>query len=219
MENSIEPSRSCRVVNPTACQFLGKETPRRIMDSLREKGLNIGEIASKLDMTPQAVHHHIKKLEKAGLIHVIYQERRGHLIESYYRTTAQNYICYDEETHSESTGPRKEDLNAIMDGLDEIGFPMEVDEEKLMRLRETQEQVRKFRKVTSPADQICAKCGDAGFFLKSGPIDPVKSDRVYYYANLMMMSDEEYEKRVDAERALRQLLLSLRSKQKQREHS
>ncbi|UCH31256.1 MAG: winged helix-turn-helix transcriptional regulator [Candidatus Bathyarchaeota archaeon] len=189
------------------------------MNILREKGLNIGEIASQLNMTPQAVHHHMKKLEKAGLINVVYQERRGHLIESYYRTTAQNYICYDEESRGESTAPVKENLNVIMDGLKEIGFPMEVDEEKLTRLVKAQNRIRKFRKVTSPADQICARCGDAGFFLKSGPIDPVKSDRVYYYANLMLMSDEEYEKRVDAERALRQLLLSLRSKQTQKEHT
>jgi len=55
--------------------------------------MTVGQIASELDITPQAVYHHIRKLKKAKMIEVSREERVAHLIESYYRATAKAFIC------------------------------------------------------------------------------------------------------------------------------
>lgn len=196
----------CKTVKSEACKLLGGETQRKIIDLLRVRELAVCKIAKELNMTPQAIYHHIKKLENAGLVHVTREERCGHLIESYYRTTAENFICSTEELKGE---PLKEDLMDILNGLNKIGFKVEVNEEKVSKLAEIQARRRKFKKLHSPVPDICMKCGSTDFFLKFGPMDPVKLDYIYGYADLIMMTDEEYEEKVKSDREFRQFLLSI----------
>lgn len=198
----------CKVVESEACKLLGGNIQRKIVNLLRDNELTIGGIAKKLNMTPQAIYHHIKKLKNAGLVHVTREERccGGHLIEKYYKATAENFISYTEELKDESS---EEGLKDILNGLNKIGFKVEFDEEKLLKLAEIQARRRKFTKLQSPVPEICTKCGSGDFFLKAGPIDLLKLDHIYHYANLVMMTDEEYEERVNNERELRQFLLSI----------
>jgi hypothetical protein len=86
---------------------------------------------------------------------------------------------------------------------------MEIDEEKLLKLAEIQAKRKRFTKLHSPVPEICRKCGSGDFFLKSGPIDLLRLDQIYHYANLVMMTDEEYEERVNTERKLRRFLRSI----------
>ncbi|UCC33353.1 MAG: winged helix-turn-helix transcriptional regulator, partial [Candidatus Bathyarchaeota archaeon] len=196
----------CKVVESEACKLLSGDVRRDIINLLRDKEFTIGEIAKKLNMTQQAVYHHMKKLKNAELVHVTREERccGGHLIESYYQATAENFVCYDEEPKDKST---KDNFEEILNGLDKIGFKMEFDEEKLLKLAEIQAKRKKFAKLHSPVPEICRKCSSGDFFLKSGPLDILKLDHIYHYANLVMMTDGEYEERVNNERKLRHLLL------------
>lgn len=196
----------CKVVTPDACKLLGGETQRKIIDRLRAKELSVCDISKELNVTPQAIYHHIKKLENAGLISVTREERCGHLIESYYKTTAENFICSTEEIKGE---PLKEDLAAVLSDLNKIGFKLEVTEEKMSELTEILAKQKKFEKLPSPALEICRKCGSTEFFVKFGPMDLVKLDHTYHYANLIMMTDEEYEEKINLERELRQFLISI----------
>ncbi len=86
--------KSLKVISdPEAFQLLGDETRRKIVFLLRVKEMTVSQISAELNVTPQAVYHHIKKLQTAEMIEVTREERVGHLIESYYRTTAEVFIC------------------------------------------------------------------------------------------------------------------------------
>ena len=193
-------------VKPKALNLLVDETRRKIMSLLRDKELNVCTIADELNMTPQTIYHHIKKLENAGLVHVTREKRCGHLIESYYQATAENFICCNEKPKGE---PLKEDFMDVLTELNKMGFKMKVNKENASKLAEVQRRQMKFTKLRSPVDEMCMKCGATGFFLKFGPIDPLKLDRVYHYANLIMMSDEEYKESLKLNREMRQLLHSI----------
>lgn len=198
-------------VEPEALKLLGEETRRKIMDLVRDRELNVCAISEELGITPQTIYHHVKKLEKAGLIHVTREERCGHWIESYYQATAENFCsCSGGKLEGELS---KEDPIEVLNGLNEIGFEMDVDEDKALRLRELQKRRTKFTKLRSPVDEMCSKCGSTGFFLKSGLIDSLKLDKIYHYANLMMLTDEEFEESVRLDRELRKFLHSI-SKEK-----
>jgi DNA-binding transcriptional ArsR family regulator len=196
----------CKVVKPEACKLLEGETQRKILDLLRTNDLTVGKIAKELNLAPQSIYHHIKKLEKAGLIHITREKRCGHLIESYYQTTAENFVCSIEKPKDK---PLKKNSKEILDELNKIGFKMEVNEETASKLAKIQAKRRKFVKLHSPVPEICTKCGSTDYFVKVGPMDPVKLEYAYHYANLIMMNDKEYEKRVNLERELRRFLLSI----------
>ncbi|MDH5460722.1 MAG: winged helix-turn-helix domain-containing protein [Candidatus Bathyarchaeota archaeon] len=198
----------CKVVKSEAGKLLSGDVRRDIINLLRDNELTIGETAKKLNMTQQAVYHHMKKLKNAGLVHVTREERccGGHLIESYYKATAENFVCYDDEPKDKST---KDNLEEILNGLNKIGFKMEFDEEKLLKLAEILATRKRSTKLHSPVPEICKKCGSGDFFLKSGPMDLLKLDHIYHYANLVMMTDEEYEEKVNNEKELRHFLQSI----------
>jgi DNA-binding transcriptional ArsR family regulator len=189
-----------------AFKLLADETRRKIMSLLRDRELNVCTIAAELNMTSQNIYHHMQKLENAGLIHVTREKRCDHLIESYYQATAENFICSTEELKGE---PLKEDLMDTLNGLNKIGFKMEVNEEKVSELTELQQKRRKFTKLRSPVHEMCTKCSSTNFFLKFGQISPLKLDRIHHYANLIMMTDEEYEESIKHDRELRQFLRSI----------
>lgn len=208
-EKKAKPERKMLVkeVKPEVFRLLGDKTRRKIMLLLKDKELNMCTIADQLNLTPQNVYHHVKKLEKGGLIHVTREERCGHLIESYYQATAENF-CFSSDEKPEDE-PLREDLTDVLNGLNEIGFKMEVNEDKASKLREFQKRRMKFTKLRSPMHGMCEKCGSTDFFLKSGQIDPLTLDRIYHHANLIMMTDEEYEESIKLNRELRKFLRSI----------
>lgn len=196
----------CKEVKTEACKLLEGETQRKILDLLRTKESTAGKIAKKLNMAPQSIYHHIKKLETAGLIRVTREKRCGHLIESYYQTTADNFVCSTDKPNDNAI---KEDSSEILDELNKIGFKIDSNGETASKLAEIQMKRRKFAKLSSPVPEICSKCGSTDFFVKAGPMDPVKLEHTYHYANLMLMTDDEYEARINLEKELRQFLLSI----------
>jgi ArsR family transcriptional regulator len=46
---------------------------REILKMLRKKDMMAGEIASKFDMTPPSISHHLDKLKRAGLVTTVKQ--------------------------------------------------------------------------------------------------------------------------------------------------
>ena len=206
-ETPTTSSNLCKTIKPEACKLLEGETQRKILDLLRTSDLTVGKIAKELNLTPQSIYHHIKKLEKAGLIHVTSEKRCGHLIESYYRTTAGNFVFSIEKPEDKPV--KEENFKEILDEMNKIGFKMEINEEIVSKLVQIQEKRRKFVKLHSPVPEICTKCGSTDYFVKVGPMDPVKLEYAYNYANLIMMNDKEYEEKLNLERELRRLLLSI----------
>ena len=96
------------IKDPKAFYLFADETRRKIMHLLRVKEMNASQIAAELDLTPQAVYHHIKKLLKGGLVEVSREERCGHLIESYYRATAELFSFSQGKTTAKSLRDKKQ---------------------------------------------------------------------------------------------------------------
>lgn len=59
---------------------LADENRRRILEILKEGKLSTGELADKMEMTPQALSYHLKKLKQTDLI---------------YETKYKNFIYYE----------------------------------------------------------------------------------------------------------------------------
>lgn len=59
---------------------LADDNRRKILEILKEGKLSTGELADKMNMTPQALSYHLKKLKQADLI---------------YETKYKNFIYYE----------------------------------------------------------------------------------------------------------------------------
>ena len=189
------------IKDPEAFRLLGDETRRKIVFLLRVKEMTVSQIAAELNVTPQAVYHHIKKLQKGDLVEVAREERIGHLIESYYRATAECFTCSVGKT------PRggelaKEQLRAVLDALKRIGFNLEFEDNKISQLVDVQREL----------DECCG-CGkfeDAIAGLDD--VDFLTKQVVQEYAEILSMSDEEIAKQQELRKKFRDLLISLLKK-------
>ncbi|UCH57232.1 MAG: winged helix-turn-helix transcriptional regulator [Candidatus Bathyarchaeota archaeon] len=207
MTDQPEPSRLLKPISEKAFALLGDETRRKIIFLLRDNELTVKEIASKLELTTQNIYHHIRRLQEAGLVQVIDERRAGHLIESYYTVTADTFI-YNEDRMEERGFQSSID---IMNGLNELGFGVEVSEENAERLSELIEMRIRTPSAPSVEEGICFYCSFSGYFMKFGPMNPVLLSRILQYASLIEMSDEELEAYLDYVREFREFLISIRS--------
>ena len=188
--------------DPVKFKLLADETRRKIVFLLRAKEMTVSQIASTLEVTPQAIYHHIKKLHKADLVQVTREERVGHLIESHYRATAEAFMCSVGATPSGREFFEKQ-MGTALDSLVKIGFDMEYDEDDVQRLIQKQ-------------DELIKCCGDKEFEnemkvalddLDGGTLDVVKE-----YGTLLAMTDEEFSKQQRLNREFREALRSLLKK-------
>ena len=63
---------------------LNDGTRRKIIELLKEKDMNAGEIAEKFSISKPSVSHHLDILKRAGLIH---GEKKGQFVEYSLNTT------------------------------------------------------------------------------------------------------------------------------------
>jgi DNA-binding transcriptional ArsR family regulator len=75
--------------NPEAFKLMADESRRKIVFLLRAKEMTVSQIAHELSITPQTIYHHMRKLVESNLVEVTREVRVDHLIESYYRATAE----------------------------------------------------------------------------------------------------------------------------------
>ena len=187
-------------VTPEAFKLIGDETRKRIIFLLRVKELTISQISSELGITPQAIYHHIKRLEAAGLVEVAREERIDHLIESYYQATAETFLCSIGSLPKETA---KRDILAVLDGLKKIGFQIETNDEIADKLVDFEEKMAK-HKGTKKLESTIEKLEEN--------LDIFTSNVVRHYADLILMSEEEYAKRQELSKGLRRYLLSICTK-------
>jgi len=188
-----------KVINdPEAFQLLGDETRRKIIFLLRVKEMTVSQIAAELNITPQAVYHHIKKLRKGDMIEVAREERIDHLIESYYRATAETFYCSVGKT-LRSTELAKEQMRSILNALKRLGFSLEYDENRISQLLDAQRRLKECCGFGKFEDAI-ADLEDVDFITKQ---------TVQEYAEILSMSDENFTEQQDLNKKFRSLLISL----------
>jgi len=185
------------IKDPNAFQLLGDETRRRIIYLLRAKEMTVSQIAGELNLTPQAIYHHIRKLRDAGMVEVAREERVDHFIETYYRASAE--IFNMSHGSGSSSTYHEEKAAESLQALSKIGLPVREDPTLASRLVELDKRMDQIGEKQSWADAI-AGLEDVDFFVKQS---------VDHLAKLLMMSDKEFNEYLSLIREERKLLRSL----------
>src|SRR5947199_1956841 len=134
------PMQTFKVINSTeAFQLLADETRRRIIYLLRAKEMTVSQIAAELNLTPQAIYHHIRKMREADLVEVAREERVDHFIETYYRATAEMFNL----SHGEGMSPAyaQQKATEALQALAKIGLRVRTDPEVVSRIGELEKRM------------------------------------------------------------------------------
>jgi DNA-binding transcriptional ArsR family regulator len=189
---------------PEAFQLLADETRRKILYLLRVKEMTVNEIAEQLGITSQAIYHHIKKLVKGNMVEVVREERVGHLIESYYRATAEDFLLTHGKMSPQSLHDRKlaeEQITAVLNALNKLGFKLEFDEDNISQLVDLRAQlVESCVECKQKYEDKIWNMDDLNFLTKMMASD---------FAGTLLMSDEEFARKMETGKKCRALLRSL----------
>jgi len=99
----------------------------------------------------------------------------------------------------------------ILNGLNEMDVGVEVSEENAVRLSRLHTKRMGMMDSPSVTNDMCTFCSFSGYFMKFGPMNPVLLSQILQYANLMNMTEEEFEGSLDLTKELRSFLLSLKN--------
>ncbi len=186
------------IKDPDAFQLLGDRTRRKIIFLLRVKEMTVSQIAGELNLTPQAVYHHIKKLLKADLVEVSKEVRVGHIIESYYRATAETFVCSVGKAFRNKE-MATEQRTTVLKALNKIGFKLIIEEEKVSRLVDLSGQL----------ENCCGSGKYEDAIAELNEVDFLAKQTVQEYAEILAMSDQELQRRQKIKKDFRETLLSL----------
>lgn len=190
---------------PRAYKLLADETRRKILYLLRVKEMTVSQLATELGITSQAIYHHIKKLLKGNMVEVTREERIGHLIESYYRATAEDFLLMSGRIGSHSLRDRKvatEQVTTVLNTLKKWGFDLEFDENKISKLVDLRVEL--------------AECGMAlhgkefeDKIWNTDDLDLPMKTMAGDFIKTLLLSDKEYAEMQEIKKKFRILLLSL----------
>lgn len=189
------------ISDPKAFKLMADETRRKIVFLLRAKEMTVSQIAQELNITPQTVYHHIRKLVEGDLVEVTREVRVDHLIESYYQATAEVFYFTVGKT-SQGKELLREEVEATLKALTHIGFKLKYDQEVVSELVELMTEQKDCCSAKEYEDAI-SKLKDLDLFTKQ---------KVQEYAGILSMSDEEFATTDELRKKFRELLRSLRVK-------
>lgn len=182
---------------PEAFQLLADETRRRIVYLLRAKEMTVSQIAAELNLTPQAIYHHIRKMRDADLVEVAREERVDHFIETYYRATAEVFNLSHGEGQSQAMAEAK--TQEAIQGLAKAGFSVRLDPEAISRIVELEKRMAVLGEKDGWNDKI-AGLEDVEFFVRQ---------EMAHYAQLLTMGEKDFAEYIDLIREHRKLVQSL----------
>ena len=188
------------VSDPESFQLLADATRRKVVYLLRVKEMTVNRLAAELELTPQTVYFHVRKLLKGKMVEVVREERVGHLIESYYRATAESFGFVMGKAGGSSPRSRKlaiEQEKGILDALVKLGYNLKFDDQAVVRLVELMAE-----EMTPGAEAREEKIANLG-------LDPVTQMTVSEHACALSATDEEFKKADDAKHKFRETLLSM----------
>lgn len=89
------------VREPEQLKALGDELRSKIVILLRDRAFSTTELAAKLGLPKGTVGHHVKVLEKAGLVHVVRTRQVRAMTEKLYGRTARLFLFKSTDTDGE----------------------------------------------------------------------------------------------------------------------
>lgn len=92
------------VEDPVQLRALGAEVRARIVGLLRERAASTTELAAALDVPKGTAGHHVKVLERAGLIRVVATRRVRAMTEKYYGRVARLFVLQSDESLPDEIG-------------------------------------------------------------------------------------------------------------------
>ncbi|WXG44753.1 MAG: winged helix-turn-helix domain-containing protein [Promethearchaeati archaeon SRVP18_Atabeyarchaeia-1] len=189
--------------DPEVFQLLGDDTRRRIMFLLRTRPMNVSQIAEELHLSPQTVYHHIQKLKSAEIVEVVKEERVGHLMESYYQSTAEvfNFTIGESPAGIES---HKKLVKKVVDGLNQMGYDMEYNDEVAQEIADAENKLDA-SKDAEKLEETMNKVSD---------IDFLSRQMLTEVALTISKSDEEFEGMLRLQKRCRELYLSMKKPSK-----
>jgi DNA-binding transcriptional ArsR family regulator len=193
------------IKDPEAFELLADETRRKILYLLRVKEMTVSELAKELGVTSQAVYHHIRKLLKGNMVEVAREERSGHLIESYYRATAEDFLLSHGKTSSETFRNKeeaKEKTISVLNSLKKLGFKIEFDDTKISQLVDSWIGIEECCHDEAVVDEIW-NMDELNILTKLMATD---------FAKALLMSDAEFAKQQKNREKFRNLLLLIAKK-------
>jgi predicted transcriptional regulator len=187
------------IQDPEAFQLFGDESRRRIVFLLRTRPMSVSQIAEELHLSPQTVYHHIQKLKNADIVEVVKEERIGHLIESYYQSTAEvfDFTLGQSPSGMES---HKKLVKTVVDGLNELGFGLKYNDETAQEIADVENKINSCTKAEA-VEETMAKIGN---------IDFISRQVVAEVACIVSLSDEQFQEWQLANKKRRELYLSLK---------
>lgn len=186
------------ISDPEAFKLMADKTRRKIVSLLRAKEMTVSQIAHELNITPQTIYHHIKKLVKGDLVEVTREVRVDHLIESYYQATAEVFHFTIGKT-SRGKKVLQEETKDALRALESIGF----------KLKYNQKTVSELVELILEQKDCCGTKEYEDAVSKLDNIDFLTKQTVQEYAGILSMSDEEFEQRNALKKNFRDLLKSL----------
>ena len=186
------------ITDPEAVKVAVDETRRKILYLLRAKEMTVSKISDELNLTPQTVYHHIKKLCNVGMVEVAKEVRVDHLIESYYRATAEVFhFTVGKETNSKETVAEK--VKATLEGLKRIGY----------NLKYNQMTINELAELSIILDDCCTCKDTEEAISKLDDVDYFTKQEIQEYSGLLTMSDQELNERNCVKERFTKLLRSL----------
>ena len=168
------------ISDPEAFKLMADENRRKIVFLLRAKEMTVSQIAHELNITPQTVYHHIRKLVEGNLVEVTREVRIDHLIESYYQATAEVFH-FTVGKSSRSKEFLLEETEATLKALTRLGFKLEYDQKVIAELVELMMEQK----------DCCGAKQYEDVVSKLEDLDPLEKQVVQEYAGILSMSDEE----------------------------
>jgi DNA-binding transcriptional ArsR family regulator len=92
-----EAEETLLVSEPEQMRALADELRGRIVSLLRERAWSIQQLARELDLPKGTVGHHVKVLERAGLIHVVHTRQVRAVTEKFYGRVAHLFLFQAED--------------------------------------------------------------------------------------------------------------------------
>jgi len=134
----------------------------------------------------------------------------GHLIESYYRATTEDFLLTHGKISSQTFRDRKlaeEQVTTVLNALKRLGFNLEFDEKKISQLID----------LRAGLDRSCEVAGKKKFEIEDeiwnlDDLNFLTKMMATDFAGKLLMSDDEFARQQETRKKLRDLLLSLAKK-------
>jgi DNA-binding transcriptional ArsR family regulator len=189
--------RTFKVIrDPKGFEIIADKTRRRIIYLLRARELSVSQIADELEVTPQAIYHHIRKLLDGGMVEIAKEERIDHFIETYYRATAEVFeFTYGERTSQQYS---EAEVRQAIAALAKLGYIIKVDEKTIPEYVELLGKAESLGAQPELEEKI-AEMNDIGL---------LTSQHVRTMARELSMTDKQFDESLNLQREARSLLKS-----------